>query len=285
MARPGHTAPERTQARARRQREARKFRPAKIEVLLVAEAPPTALDRYFYFTDVREHDDLFRYVYRAVLEREPTRERKAEHLAELCDRGVFLIDLSPDPLREELLSAFVPGLARRCRQLNPGKIILIKTTVYDAAYQALVDAELPVIDERVPFPGSGQQRRFLEHFPRALAKRAADAGRSHPGPRTTATRRRRRTASRSESVRSAKPATGGHRSRYTRAELRLIRDLLTELRRAERSRQKTIRAQVRRMGFFISDYATDQQGFTASDLDELVRRRVISVEGADRRGA
>jgi hypothetical protein len=39
-----------------------------VRLLLVAEAPPAALDRYFYFEDVPRHDSLFRYVARAILE-------------------------------------------------------------------------------------------------------------------------------------------------------------------------------------------------------------------------
>jgi hypothetical protein len=39
-----------------------------VELLLVAEAPPSALDRYFYFEDVPVQDSLFRYVARAILD-------------------------------------------------------------------------------------------------------------------------------------------------------------------------------------------------------------------------
>lgn len=158
-------------ARQRRRRAAQRFRPDKVKLLLVAEAPPAALDRYFYFTDVREQDSLFRYVARAILKKEPTRENKPQLLAELRDRGVFLIDLSLDPRDASALAGHVPGLLRRARQLNPAKIVLIKTTVYDAAYGSLRDAGLPVSAERVPFPGSGQQRRFEEAFARALRRR------------------------------------------------------------------------------------------------------------------
>jgi hypothetical protein len=46
---------------------------------------------------------------------------------------------------------------------------------------------------------------------------------------------------------------------------------------AERSKQKTIRAKLRRIGFHISDYDITGAGFTLSDFDELLQRRVISV--------
>lgn len=67
------------------------------------------------------------------------------------------------------------------------------------------------------------------------------------------------------------------RSAFSSSEIAVIRELLREVRRADRSQQKAIRAKMRRLGFFITDYATDQQGFTASDLDELIARGTITV--------
>jgi hypothetical protein len=57
------------------------------------------------------------------------------------------------------------------RRLQPQKIILIKATVYDAAYRPLRDAGFLVVEVRVPFPGSGQQSRFREAFRTARRKR------------------------------------------------------------------------------------------------------------------
>jgi hypothetical protein len=159
---------DREQARARRAQEAAKYKPNVIDLLLVAEAPPGSFDRYFYFDDVRAQDSLFRYVCRGVLGQEPTREGKAELLGALRDRGVFLIDLQEEPVDGTPLREFVPGLVDRCCALNPRKIILIKTTVFDAAHGALKRAGLPVSPERIPFPGSGRQRQFEVAFRRAL---------------------------------------------------------------------------------------------------------------------
>ncbi|MGH2990269.1 MAG: hypothetical protein ACRDMA_10470 [Solirubrobacterales bacterium] len=149
-----------------------------VDLLLVAEAPPTTLDRCFYFEDVREQDALFRYVVRGVLKAEPTRDTKREHLAALRDRGAFLLDLQPEPTSESELTDEVPGLLRRIKRLNQRAIILIKATVYNAAFASLRNAGLPVVDERVPFPGSAQQRRFEKAFARALtrARRARSRG-------------------------------------------------------------------------------------------------------------
>jgi hypothetical protein len=158
-------------ARARRDRAARRFRPETVKLLLVAEAPPASLDRYFYFPDVRAHDSLFRHVASELLKREPSRENKAELLGLLRDAGVFLIDLKLDPADGSALAGHVPSLLRRVRRLQPEKIILIKATVHDAAFGPLRDAGFPVVDVRVPFPGSGQQARFREAFRAARRKR------------------------------------------------------------------------------------------------------------------
>jgi hypothetical protein len=157
--------------RRRRARAAARYKPDVVELLLVAEAPPADPDRYFYFEDVRAHDALFRYIARGILNQQPDRASKAELLSKLRDRGVFLIDLCPDPVERTTLAAHVPDLVRRARRLSPRRIILIKAPVYDLVHEPLQEAGLPVVSERIPFPGSGQQRRFEEAFARALRRR------------------------------------------------------------------------------------------------------------------
>ncbi|MGH3009036.1 MAG: hypothetical protein ACRDLM_06465 [Gaiellaceae bacterium] len=155
-------------ASERRRQAAQKYRPTAVDLLLVAEAPPDALDRYFYFEDVPTQDSLFRYVAKLVLGLVPARCEKATALSALKERGVFLIDLCEDPLPGRSLCTCTEDLVRRAKSLAPRKIILIKTTVYDAAFEPLRRAGLPVVAERIPFPGSGQQRRFEAAFARAL---------------------------------------------------------------------------------------------------------------------
>jgi hypothetical protein len=152
-------------ARRRRQAAARRWRPDRIDLLLVVEAPPSALDRYFYFEDVPTHDSLFRHVVEAVLGEKPSRD-KAPYLDALRERGVFLADLSVDPFsdRRDAIPRCVPDLVLRVREMRAQRVVLIGTAVYDAAYAVLRDAGLPVVDVRLPYPGSGQQRRFLDAF-------------------------------------------------------------------------------------------------------------------------
>lgn len=151
---------------------AQKYLPAKVKLLLVAEAPPCDLDRYFYFEKVDTHDWLFRYVWEGLTGEKPNRNDKPAHLAALKAAGVFLIDLHEDNISQPTLKQLapkVPDLVQRCRALKPKHIILIKHVVYDAAFEALTKAGLPVIDEQLPFPASGQQKKFLDTFRRAAA--------------------------------------------------------------------------------------------------------------------
>ena len=167
----------RIEAIARRANAADRWRPDDIKLLLVAQTPPLAPDRYFYFDDVATHDGLFRYVSKGVLGQTPPREGKRAALSAPRDRGVFLLDLKPDPFDARPLNSFVESLIDRCRQTDPNAIVLIKSDVYDAAYTPLSAAGLPVVDIRIPFPGSGQQRRFECAFAKALD--AVDSMSSH----------------------------------------------------------------------------------------------------------
>lgn len=158
-----------TDSSSARREAADRYRPGKVDLLLVAEAPPRALERYFYFPNVSAHDSLFRCVVRSVLSREPTRD-KAQFLEQFRAAGIFLIDVCEDPLNDESdLRRYVPDLIRRVCELAPAHIILIKATVYDAAYWPLKQAGLPVVDVRIPFPGSGRQLEFERWMTEALS--------------------------------------------------------------------------------------------------------------------
>lgn len=152
-------------ARRRREAAARRWRPEVVDLLLVDEAPPSSLDRYFYFEDVATQDSLFRYVAAGVLGVRPTRD-KAPLLAELRDAAVFLLDACVDPFSDgrTALPRCLPDLIARAFELRPRRVVLIGARLYDLAYDALRAAGLPVVDARLPYPGSGQQLRFAEAF-------------------------------------------------------------------------------------------------------------------------
>lgn len=150
------------EVRAHRAAAAARYRPEQIDTLLVAEAPPSAPDRYFYFEHVPAHDSLFRYVVRAVLGEVPSRD-KAPYLDELREHGWFLIHLSIDPFHDRAtLPPLVPDLLARCEELAPRRIVVVGAPLYDLVFVPMTSAGLPVANVRLPFPGSGQQRRFLD---------------------------------------------------------------------------------------------------------------------------
>lgn len=164
----GDSEDQRMQARKRRQEAALKYRPKDVKLLLVAEAPPADESRYFYFEDVTTNDWLFRGVVEVLFGETPDRSDKAKWLKALKDRGMFVVDMKLDPVDDSDLEAYVPDLVSRCQLLRPEHIIVIKVTVYDAAYEELRAAGLPVVEKRIPFPSTGQQGRFREEFKEAL---------------------------------------------------------------------------------------------------------------------
>lgn len=158
--------------RRRREAAAAKYKPKTIKLLLIAEAPPCSEDRYFYFEDVTQHDWLFRYVAKGILGKDSPRDQKASDLEKLRDAGVFLIDASEDPIPDgakiRLFPEQIAALPKRVETLKPVAVILIKSNVYDLAYEPLKAAGFNVINARLPFPTSGQQRVFEAGFAKAL---------------------------------------------------------------------------------------------------------------------
>ena len=162
----------------------RKYRPKQIRRLLIAEAPPNAIERFFYFENVSNRDWLFLGLMQALypdvkkryLQENRTPKLKIQMLNQFKDDGYFLVDLSPEPIDQipngrRGLAHCVPGLIERINQLDcpQASIILIKANVYDIAFQPLRCAGYRVIDRRIPFPSSGQQLNFQIAFGEALS--------------------------------------------------------------------------------------------------------------------
>jgi hypothetical protein len=64
----------------------------------------------------------------------------------------------------------LPSLLARLKEVvdRETRIILIKANVYDHCYPVLKAQGYEVSNERIPFPGSGQQAVFREKFQKAL---------------------------------------------------------------------------------------------------------------------
>jgi hypothetical protein len=157
-----------------------RYKPRHIRVLFIAEAPPCSLDRFFYFEDVKTQDSLFLEIMGQLYPREKENYLKsgrdtvlkAEILEKFKLDGYWLLDLSeiPTSISTFPLNNCLPSLITRLEKYIDKSIpiILIKSNVYDTCYLNLRSKGYNVIDERMPFPGSGQQKVFRDKFEKAL---------------------------------------------------------------------------------------------------------------------
>lgn len=159
-----------------------KYKPEIVKYLLVAEAPPDSLERFFYYDNVRQYDYLFLGVAEALypsLKEQfilsgRSSELKHNILQTLQKDGFYLLDVSELPLSllDSDLKSQLPTLVDKIKSVSDDntQIILIKTNVYDIAFQFLKTIFQNVVDLRITFPGQGGQRKFQDEFKLALKK-------------------------------------------------------------------------------------------------------------------
>ncbi|MDH6180768.1 hypothetical protein M2152_000950 [Microbacteriaceae bacterium SG_E_30_P1] len=161
-----------------------RWKPERVRLLLVAESAPDdggdlANRRFFYDDALTGKDGLFREVIRALYDNPSLvsgPNAKTPWLEKLRADGVFLIDLATVPVNEFSTADRQAALARSISQtvslagdLAPDGIVLIKQNVFDLLHRPIRAAGLPLLhDAMIPFPGSGQQKRFRERFVIAL---------------------------------------------------------------------------------------------------------------------
>src|SRR5271168_4499656 len=138
------------------EKASRKYRPARIKVLFIAEAPPAyRFERFFYFEQVSEADTLFLEMTKALypvdtgfvpsrkseFQAKIVRQRKAEFLERFKRDGFYLIDASEDPMPEDadttakknIIRDALPGLRKKVGKLCRGgevPVILIGGPAY-----------------------------------------------------------------------------------------------------------------------------------------------------------
>jgi hypothetical protein len=152
---------------------ARQYAPQDaVNVLFVAEAPPNAIERYFYFEDVQTSDwlwiGLMKCLYPAKWSATKLeRKNKREWLARFQADRFQLIDAIKLPIagtdRERIaqINGNADELIREIRTIKPKKIVLIKTTVYEALFDRLKAEGLPVVNQGpISFPSTGNQIEF-----------------------------------------------------------------------------------------------------------------------------
>lgn len=156
------------------------FRPEEVRVLFVAEAPPCADDRFFYFTEVYKGDSLFLYIIRTVfpelwdIPTKGLRGMKEELLYRFQEEGYFLEDSLAMPLPKGVTSSQKLHLIKEGKEKlhekiqvfkSSAKVVLLSSSVFKATYEYLISLGYNVLnDSAIPFPGSGQQARFKEEI-------------------------------------------------------------------------------------------------------------------------
>ena len=161
------------------------YRPKRVDVLFIAEAPPLAADRFFYFEKVATHDWLFLALMRCLYEEArdlktaELRARKAEFLKRFAADGYFLIDATGEPIpkgcsvKERLrrIRDGVPELVAKVRRFaSPTTpLVLISGSVFRQCEAPLRTTGFNVRNkEALDFPSMGHQRDFADKLRRLL---------------------------------------------------------------------------------------------------------------------
>lgn len=146
------------------------FKPDKIKVLLVGEAPPSN-GTFFYKRD----SNLFRYTKEAFSQALGLRFRSdADFLVLFRDRGFFVDDLRLQPIdRDQRVAqrqAAVDSFAARMQEHNPLYVVVIMKAIEEYVQQAV---SVSVIRARriwvIPFPSHGNQRRYVRELVNILS--------------------------------------------------------------------------------------------------------------------
>lgn len=156
-----------------------KYKPEMIKLLFVAEAPPETTERFFYYETVKDNDWLYIAIVKAIsmcddYDVKKIRANKKKILELLQQDGIFLMDLSPVPLKwgvkAELHKEDFMQRLNNEKSINKQitDIILIKANVYDCLFLELKENGYRVQNQRIPFPASGQQQKFAEKMKKTL---------------------------------------------------------------------------------------------------------------------
>lgn len=146
------------------------FRPKQIKVIFIGESPP-ANGHFFY----DGNSSMFRYmakVFGNVFGPDLTEDK---FLQQFMTAHCFLDDLSYEPInnltREErqiIANNSIEVLAERLKQYQPEYVVSVLMSIDEPVRKAVTLAGLQVPVFAVPFPGQGQQTRFVDELTRIL---------------------------------------------------------------------------------------------------------------------
>jgi hypothetical protein len=152
--------------------------PDNRRIVFVLESPPKS-GLYFYNPEGRLSEPLFRAMMKDVLEIKPV--SKDAGLREFARQGCLLVDATYTAvnhhalcLRERnrrILRDF-PVLVSELREyVGPAtRVVLVKANICELLESTLISEGFPVVNRglRIPFPSTGQQRKFREAVQRVL---------------------------------------------------------------------------------------------------------------------
>jgi hypothetical protein len=173
----------------------RKYRPAKLKLLFIAEAPPAyRFHRFFYFTGLKNGDTLFlemvKVLYPEVVgfregslfAAQAVRLVKESLLERFFRDGFYLIDAVEDPMpdgaesavKTRLMRDALPALRRKLRRLSPARnvpIILIGKLTYTVCRQTLGEDGFLILNEGpIAHPARGNQTKFRPQLRKHLER-------------------------------------------------------------------------------------------------------------------
>jgi hypothetical protein len=178
-----HTEIEKAEAKVKRETASLKYKPNPIKFLLVAEAPPLDLTRYFYFEDMTVRDGFYLETMNALygtsrFDPKFLRKNKENYLNCFKRDGFYLIDACEDPMesdgksnKEKEITEHLPNLKRKLSGLicSETTIVLILATVYRVCFDELRKDGFRVINKcTIPFPGNGHQNIYRENLTKLL---------------------------------------------------------------------------------------------------------------------
>ena len=161
-----------------------RYRPERVELLLVSESVPGARGReprFFYAPTLAAADNLFRGVVKALYDHRFPRGSagisKQDWLDRLRDDGVFLIDLVPYPVnslpladRAKAHRDHAENAALQAAKLDPAGIVVCHAPTFRALAPALRERDLPLLhQDAIPFPLGNKRAEFVARFRAAVA--------------------------------------------------------------------------------------------------------------------
>jgi hypothetical protein len=156
----------------------RRYEPANVKLLIVAESPPEG-GKYFYNPDGRITEPLFAAIMGQLGLPFFTKHDGLLHL-QRC--GWVLVDATYEPVngpdrkgqRNQIIERDYPKLCADLAQLTPDRsapVVLVKANVCELLEVRLLHDGFKVLNRgvKIPFPANGHQIRFREPFRTALA--------------------------------------------------------------------------------------------------------------------